>query len=148
MYSSFRYAPGRSGFARRIAQAQNKIRYPRSKQLADVLQGCRSSLVFHRIVQQRSDGFVLIAPILQDEGSYPEQVRQVGNGRALPHLPVMQPVGIKESVVEACGQGWGALNKSSIRRPVRQNAVDLLGSFHVFRPIRTAEGNLVSNPLQ
>ena len=62
MYFSFRSLPGWSRFARQIAQAQDEIRYPRSKQLADVLQGCQSSLVFHSIMQQRGDIFVLVPP--------------------------------------------------------------------------------------
>ena len=52
-------------------------------------------------MQQRSDRFVLSAPAFQDDRRHCQEVREVGDGRALANLAGVQLVGEGESLVEA-----------------------------------------------
>ena len=56
--------------------------------------------ILHHIVQQPGNGLVLIPAVLQNQGAYPQKMRQIRHRRAFTHLPVMRIRDIIECLME------------------------------------------------
>ena len=71
---------------------------------ADVLEPRPPALVLRRVVQQRGDGLVLGAAVVEDDGGDREEVGQIGGAGSLAQLFGMRLVGVADGVVEAGGE--------------------------------------------
>jgi len=60
-------------------------------------------LIFDGVVQQRGDRLILVAAVLQHDGSHRQQMRQVGLARDFPPLLGVQDGDVGEGLGEAGG---------------------------------------------
>jgi hypothetical protein len=102
------------------------IPHPVAEAPADALQHRPPALVLHRVVQQRGDGRVLVAAVLDHERRHRQQVRDVRRGLALARLRRVGLEGEPQRVAEAraedrgAGRSSGHAIKLAARKPRRE----------------------------
>jgi hypothetical protein len=99
----FARAPRRLGEGASVGAAVDDRGDVLTKAASNLLTRRGPTLIFHRVVEQCRDGFVLVPAVFEDEPGHAEQVRDVGDGRALAVLPGVEPRGVDESFFEARG---------------------------------------------
>ena len=82
-------ARGLGGFGRGIAKSD-----------PDVLQ-CRCATRILGCVMQRANCLIFVAAVFDNQSRHGHQMQDVRDGRALPRLSAMQPVGVVECVIKA-----------------------------------------------
>ena len=98
------FEPRRLGHLVGVAALLDDARDVLAEVGADLLQRRRAALVFDRVVQQRGDGLVLGAPVVDHQARHRQQMADIRNVAALAHLVVVLALGIHQRLGESAGQ--------------------------------------------
>ena len=90
-----------------VGTSQHDLGHGLAELPADFLQYRHAALVFHRVVQQGGNGFILAAAIFQHEARHAQQMRHIGHAGNLALLILVQFGSVDQGGSETGGKKHG-----------------------------------------
>ncbi len=99
--------PGGLGLLMRIGAVSDDLRDILAEASADGFELAKAALILDRVMKQRSDGLILVRPVLERDRGDGKEVGDIGDARALAGLCPVEATGLGECIVETVGEEGG-----------------------------------------